>query len=242
MVSEYYVDIHLTRLGTDYHSDVYTALYVNNVDTHIEADKWMTALGMWVNATFDLRTRARSTTGIELALFDAGYRFAFLGQDYEDGGHIIRHYKISAVDPVENRYFTRHLIAGTASEIISLAIDDKKGDLDMAREVDKLCEKIINLTAKYEGQSVGRIPLSYLHQRNANADHVAGIDVAFNRSLVVGDRVMSPKFGHGVVVEVNKGGGDLDDDLCVAFDDYGVKRLATGFAPLEPVPQSEGGE
>ncbi len=48
-----------------------------------------------------------------------------------------------------------------------------------------------------------------------------------------GDRVRHPTFGEGVVVESRVAGGD--EEVVVAFQGYGVKRILAGFARLEKV-------
>jgi len=48
-----------------------------------------------------------------------------------------------------------------------------------------------------------------------------------------GDRVRHPTFGEGVVIESRVAGGD--EEVVVAFQGYGVKRILAGFARLEKV-------
>lgn len=52
-------------------------------------------------------------------------------------------------------------------------------------------------------------------------------------SLVPGDRVRHAKFGEGVVVSCVPSGGD--QEVAVAFEGLGIKRLLLSFAPLEKV-------
>jgi len=52
-------------------------------------------------------------------------------------------------------------------------------------------------------------------------------------ALVPGDRVRHAKFGEGVVVSSIPSGGD--QEVAVAFEGLGVKRLLLSFAPLEKV-------
>jgi DNA helicase-2/ATP-dependent DNA helicase PcrA len=52
-------------------------------------------------------------------------------------------------------------------------------------------------------------------------------------SISAGDTVVHDKWGEGVVVNVEGGGGDAL--ATIRFDDVGEKRLLLGYAPLTKV-------
>lgn len=53
------------------------------------------------------------------------------------------------------------------------------------------------------------------------------------RIWAIGDRVFHTKFGEGTITEVNERRGD--QELAIAFDRHGQKRLLASLAPLEPI-------
>lgn len=54
----------------------------------------------------------------------------------------------------------------------------------------------------------------------------------------VGDRVSHMKFGEGTVQEINE--QKRDYEVCVAFDQYGIKRMYASFAKLKKCERGEG--
>jgi len=52
-------------------------------------------------------------------------------------------------------------------------------------------------------------------------------------SIAAGDTVMHDKWGEGVVVHVEGGGGDAL--ATIRFDDVGEKRLLLSYAPLKKI-------
>jgi DNA helicase-2/ATP-dependent DNA helicase PcrA len=56
------------------------------------------------------------------------------------------------------------------------------------------------------------------------------VDDADVGDLGVGDRVLHPSFGAGLVLELS--GAPGKEELVVRFDDYGTKRLVLAYAPI----------
>ena len=52
-------------------------------------------------------------------------------------------------------------------------------------------------------------------------------------TLKVGDHVRHPKFGHGIVMNCHPTRDD--QELTVAFEEAGVKKLLASLAPLEKI-------
>jgi DNA helicase-2/ATP-dependent DNA helicase PcrA len=50
-------------------------------------------------------------------------------------------------------------------------------------------------------------------------------------SYKTGQRVLHPKFGEGIVIESKQTGSD--EEVSVAFEELGVKRLLASFAQME---------
>ncbi len=71
------------------------------------------------------------------------------------------------------------------------------------------------------------------YRRPAPPGIATGPRPAPGSSLVPGDKVRHAKFGEGVVVSCVPSGGD--QEVAVAFEGLGVKRLLLSFAPLEKV-------
>jgi DNA helicase-2/ATP-dependent DNA helicase PcrA len=52
-------------------------------------------------------------------------------------------------------------------------------------------------------------------------------------ALKTGDKIEHKIFGNGIIISVS--GNDFDQEVVVAFEDAGVKRLLLGYAPIEKV-------
>jgi DNA helicase-2/ATP-dependent DNA helicase PcrA len=83
------------------------------------------------------------------------------------------------------------------------------------------------------GRAVARVHASRVLDRLA--DSIAGTTVRERPrdSFAAGDRVRHPTFGEGVVVAVKPSGED--QELTVAFEEKGLKRLLAGYARLERI-------
>lgn len=74
-------------------------------------------------------------------------------------------------------------------------------------------------------------PRSRTFHRSTTTDR--GTAAPTPTGLQAGDRVHHPIFGDGVVVSIRPSGGD--QELTVAFDEKGLKRLLAGFARLKKI-------
>ncbi len=52
-------------------------------------------------------------------------------------------------------------------------------------------------------------------------------------ALKTGDKIEHKIFGNGIIISVS--GNGFDQEVVVAFEDAGVKRLLLGYAPIEKV-------